>query len=113
MGTPQEETMNRTIRFAGLAMMLVMVVMGFTQTRAEGQVRLSVRQSKLINGFEAQLRGDYRENNGVPERLNAQLERINIPAGTPVAFCVFSNGVNTLIGVGKVATVGGIPTASV
>ena len=86
--------MNTKIRFAGLAMMLSMAVLGTTsQMHADQQVRFSARENKMINGFETELRGDYREQPG-RSRLNAQLEKINIPAGTPVAFCLVQNGVN-------------------
>jgi hypothetical protein len=103
--------MNTKIRFAGLAMMLSMAVLGTTsQMRADQQVRFSARENKMINGFETELRGDYREQPG-RSRLNAQLEKINIPAGTPVAFCLVQNGVKTLLGVGHVG--GAVPEASV
>ena len=105
--------MNTKNRLASLTMMLVMVVMGTnSQMWADSEVRLSARKSKIINGFEAQLRGDYREQ-VTPIRLNSELEKINLPVGTPVAFCLLQNGVNTLLGVGHVAMVGGVPTASV
>ena len=71
-------------------------------------MRLTARRTKTINGIDAQLRGDYRERT-VPVRLNADLEDINIPLGQPVAFCLLQNGVRTLIGVGQVALIGGIP----
>jgi hypothetical protein len=103
--------MNKRIKFAGLAMMLVMAVTGTTsQMWADQQVRLRARQNKTINGFEAELRGDYREQRG-PSRLNAELEKINLPAGTPVAFCLVQNGVRSLLGVGHVG--GAVPEASV
>jgi hypothetical protein len=111
MGISQEDKMKTSIRLAGLAMMLVMVVMGTTsQMFADQQLRLSARANRRINGFEAELRGDYREKNG-PSRLNAELEKINLPAGTAVAFCLVQNGAKSLIGIGHVG--GAIPTASV
>ena len=66
------------------------------------QTRLSARKNKVINGIEAQLRGDYREKSS-PSRLNSELEDINIPVGTKVAFCLVQDGVKTLVGVGQVA----------
>ena len=103
--------MNTKIRIAGLAMMIAMAVMGTTsKVWADQQVRLRARQNRVITGFEAELRGDYREQNG-PSRLNAQLEKINLPAGTAVAFCLVQNGVPSLIGVGHVG--GTVPEASV
>ena len=102
---------DRKVRLASLAVLLVVAIMGST-TAAWAQTRLSARKNKVINGIEAQLRGDYRANPN-PIRLNAELENINIPVGTKVAFCLLQNGVKSLIGVGQVTLVGGIPTASV
>ena len=47
-----------------------------------------------------------RESNGVPTRLTAQLERINIPTGTPIAFCLVDSItlVKTKLGVGNGGT---------
>jgi len=105
--------MNKKIRYASMAMMLVMALMGTTsQMWAQQQVRLRARQNKVINGIEAQLRGDFREA-ASPIRLNSELENINMRAGTPVAFCLLKGGVRTLLGVGRVAVVGGVPVASV
>jgi hypothetical protein len=102
---------TQTIRLASLTMVLVFSVMSSAWAQ---QVRLSARKNKIINGIEAELRGDYRAKaNGSPIRLNSELDNINIPVGTPVAFCLLQNGVKTLLGVGQVALVGGIPVASV
>jgi len=95
-----------------LSLLFALVILGATSSAWAQQVRLSARRNKVINGVEAQLRGDYRARNA-PVRLNAELEDINIPRGTKVAFCLTQNGVNTRIGVGRVVLVGGIPTASV
>jgi hypothetical protein len=76
------------------------------------QVQLKARTNRVINGIEAELRGDYRES-ASPIRLNSDLENINMPVGTPVAFCLLQNGVKTLLGVGKIAVVGGVPQATV
>ncbi len=103
---------NTRIRFASLAAVLVLAIMASASQMWAQQVRLSARKNKIINGIEAQLRGDFRANQN-PVRLNAELENINIPVGTRVAFCLLQNGVKSLIGVGQVALVGGIPTASV
>lgn len=104
--------MNTKIRLAGLAAVMVLAIMASATQMSAQQVRLSARKTKVINGIEAQLRGDYREK-GSPIRLNSELENINIPVGTRVAMCLLQNGVKTLIGVGQVTLVGGIPTASV
>jgi hypothetical protein len=78
-------------------------------------VELGVHKNKIINGFEVELRGDYLESNGTPTRLTAELDHINIPVGTPIAFCVQDSltMVKTKIGVGKIRLVGGIPTVEV
>jgi hypothetical protein len=96
--------MKTNIRFASLAILSVVAVMGTsTQVWADKQqqLELKARQNKQINVFEAELRGDYREKIG-PDRLNAELEKINLPAGTPVAFCLVHGGVATSIGVTNV-----------
>lgn len=100
----------RKMRLASTAL-LVLAIMSAASAWAQN-VRLSARKNKIINGIEAQLRGDFRANPN-PSRLNAELENINIPVGTKVAFCLLQNGVKSLVGVGKVTLVGGIPTASV
>jgi len=105
--------MKTTMRFASLAMMLLVAVpWGNAQAEADKGLQLTARATKVINGFETELRGDYREQNG-PSRLNIQLEKVNLPLGTPVAFCVMHAGVNTMVGIGKVATVAGSPTATI
>ena len=105
---------NSNIRFAGLVMALTLVLIGTNQVWAQNtpQTRLAVRKNKVINGIEAQLRGDYRENNS-PLSLNSQLENIHIPLGKPVAFCLVQDGVLTKLGLGRIAMVGGVPTATV
>jgi hypothetical protein len=65
------------------------------------QVEFKARQNKQINGFEAELRGDFRDRKGT-DRLNSELEKINLPVGTPIAFCLVHNGASTLIGVANV-----------
>lgn len=104
--------MNTRTRFAGLAAVMVLAIMASATQMSAQQVRLRARQNKTINSIEAQLRGDFRANAN-PVRLNAELENINIPVGTKVAFCLVQNGVKSLVGVGQVTLVGGIPTASV
>jgi hypothetical protein len=74
--------------------------------------RRPVRRNKVINGIEAELRGSYRARTS-PIQLNSELDNINIPVGTPVAFCLLQNGVKTLLGVGQITLVGGTPTAVV
>jgi hypothetical protein len=102
------------VRLAATAALVLLGVGSMSQAWAQDAkgVRLTARKNVQINGFEAQLRGDYRES-GTPTRLNAELEHINIPVGTKVAFCTVRNGVSTLVGVGSVRTIGGVLTASV
>jgi len=107
--------MKSKIRFAGLAMMSVMAVLGSTivlRADQQQQLELRARQNKQINGFEAELRGDYRERPG-RDRLNAELEKINLPAGTPVAFCLVHGGASSVIGVADVVKVGGVLHAQI
>jgi hypothetical protein len=113
MALPEKEDMRNTKRFASLAAMAIMAIVCSASPMWGQDIRLAARKNKVINKIEAQLRGDYRESNGTPLRLNAELENINIPVGTPVAFCMVQNLVKTKIGVGKVAMVGGILVASV
>jgi hypothetical protein len=103
--------MNTRNRFASIAMMSVMVVIGVSsQMWADQQTRFRARENKLINGFETELRGDYRESHS-PDRLNVELEKINLPAGTKVAFCLLHDGVKSLIGVSTVGIEGGVSVA--
>ena len=105
--------MKTRMRFATVAALLVLTIMSSSsQSWADQQTRLRARKNKVVNGIEAELRGDYRENNA-PIRLNSELEQINIPAGTPVAFCLVQDGVSTLLGVGRVVLIGGVQVASV
>jgi hypothetical protein len=111
MGISQEETFMKKNRIAA-AMMGVMVVLGMSANMwADGGTRLRASVNKRINGFEAELRGDFREDHGVPDRLNSELEKINLPIGTKVAFCLVQGGTTTLLGVAKVQTQAGISVA--
>ncbi|MBI3475141.1 MAG: hypothetical protein HY010_05375 [Acidobacteria bacterium] len=102
--------MNTKIRFAGLAAMLTLAIMA-SASPMWGQ-QLNARKDKTINGVQAELRGNFRVKGG-STRLNSELDNINIPVGTKVAFCLLQNGVKTLLGVGQVAMVAGVPTAVV
>jgi hypothetical protein len=103
--------MKTTVRFAMVMTLLIVAAGAFGQEGAKG-TRLTARADKTINGFKSELRGDYRES-GTPTQLTAELEQINIPIGTKVAFCTVKNGFSTLLGVASVTTVGGELTASV
>jgi hypothetical protein len=113
---PKEENMKTKMKFASLAMMSVMAVLGTTNQvwadKGQQQLELRARQNKMINGFEAELRGDYRERSG-RDRLNAELEKINLPAKTPIAFCLVQNGDSTLIGVANVRKSAGVLRAEI
>ena len=106
--------MRSTKRLASLAAVALGIACLASPMWAQ-DIRLLARRNKVINGIEAQLRGDYRESNGTPLQLSADLENINLPVGTPVAFCAKNSVtlVKTKIGVGKVALVGGILVATV
>jgi hypothetical protein len=112
----KEENMKTKMKFASLAMMSIMAVLGTTNQvwadKGQQQLELRARQNKIINHFEAELRGDYRERPG-RDRLNAELEKINIPVGTPVAFCLVQNGNSTMIGVANVRKSGGTLQAEI
>ena len=103
---------NVRIRLASLAALVVMGVVCSASPLWGQQVRLRARQNKVINGIEAELRGDFRAAAN-PIRLNAELDNINLPVGTPVAFCLLQNGVKTKIGVGRVAMIAGVQVAEV
>jgi len=103
---------NTGVRFTGMAAMAVVAIMSLANPAWAQEIRLRARQNKQINGIEAQLRGDYRERAN-PVRLNSELENINLPVGTPVAFCLVQNGVKSRLGVGRVAVVGGVRVATV
>ena len=80
--------MRNTKRLAGLAAIAITAIFCSASPMWGQDIRLQARKNKVIDGIEAQLRGDYRESNGTPMRLNADLENINLPVGTPVAFCL-------------------------
>ena len=98
-----------------LAALLALTALGSANQIWAQSLELGVHKNKIINGIEAELRGDYQENNGVPSRLTAQLDHIKIPVGTPIAFCLVDSVtlVKTKLGVAKVRMLAGIPTAEV
>src|SRR5262245_55595593 len=59
-----------------------------------GEVRLRARGQAVINGIEAELRGDF-ERRPDRTRLDGQLENINLPVGSAISFCLMQ-GVNTI-----------------
>src|SRR5262245_13095050 len=52
-----------------------------------GEVRLRARGQAVINGIEAELRGDF-ERRPDRTRLDGQLENINLPLGSAISFCL-------------------------
>ena len=104
----------RNRKVAGLVGLVVAGVVCSGSAIWAQQTRLRARKNKVVNGLEAQLRGDYRETGGSPSRLSVDLENINIPVGTPVAFCLVDSVTltRTKIAEGPVAVVGGILVAS-
>lgn len=97
-----------------ITILLALTVLGSSQLWAQS-LELGVHQNKIINGLQAELRGDYQENNGVPNRLTAELDHIKIPVGTPIAFCLQDSVtlIKTKVGVGKVRLLAGVRTATV
>jgi hypothetical protein len=107
--------MNNKLRFASLAILSVMAVLGTTRllhADNQQQLELKARQNRQINGFETELRGDYRERVG-RDRLNAELEKINLPVRTPIAFCLVHAGIQSPIGIANVLKAGGIFEAEI
>ncbi len=105
--------MKNKNRVAVTMLGIIAVVCISASVWADQQTRFRARENKLINGFETELRGDYRETHGSPDRLNAELEKINLPIGTKVAFCLVQNGVSSLVGVARVQKQAGISVAEV
>jgi hypothetical protein len=114
------------MKFAGFVLVMAMMLAGSgrlwaqadtdavtdAQTGAQAQTRLTARSTAVINGIRAELRGDYRAA-GAPIRLNAELENLNLPIGTQVAFCLLQGGVKSMAGVGKVALKAGVRVAEI
>jgi hypothetical protein len=119
---------NAGIKFAGFVLVMAMMLAGsgrlwaqddadadamsVAQPDSGGTIQLTARTTTVINGIRAELRGDYRAA-ATPIRLNSQLENLNLPIGTPVAFCLLQGTVKHMVGVGKVAIIGGVRTAKV
>jgi len=103
---------NMRTRFASLAALVIMGVVCSASPLWGQEIRLRARENKVINGIEAELRGDFRAAAN-PIRLNAELDNINIPVGTRIAFCLVQNGVKTKIGVARVAVIAGVQVAEV
>jgi hypothetical protein len=56
--------------------------------------RLQARAQRVIRGIEAELRGDFRRQNGDRDdggrrkRLRGELDNINLPGSTEISFCL-------------------------
>src|SRR5262249_42519658 len=72
-----------------------------TPTPMGGEVELSARGEAVINGVEAELRGNF-EQRPDRTRLDGQLENINIPVGSAISFCLMHGGQTTPLAVGSV-----------
>jgi hypothetical protein len=77
-----------------------------------GELRFRARGEAAINGIEAELRGDFRvASSPFRERLSAELQNINIPLGTAVAFCLVRSTGITRVRVARVKLQAGIKVA--
>jgi len=78
----------------------------------DNQTRLRARGEAAINGIEAELRGDFRvESSPFRERLSTELQNINLPLGTPVAFCLVRSTGTIRVRVARVKLEAGIKVA--
>jgi hypothetical protein len=50
-----------------LAALLALTILGYASQVWAKSLKLGVHKNKIINGFEAELRGDYQVNNGTPQ----------------------------------------------
>jgi hypothetical protein len=117
---------SKRLKFAGFVLVMAMMLAGSgslwaqddtdamtdSQPDAKAQTRLTARVNTVINGIRSELRGDYRAA-ASPIRLNAELEQLNLPIGTPVAFCLLQGGVKHLAGVGRVHLKAGVRVAEI
>lgn len=100
---------NRSVFIGGT---IVLLIAASVASWAASTIRLRARANALINGITAQLRGDFRSS-GTPIRLNSELEMVNLPVGTRVAFCLVQGGAPTQLGTGRVLVLAGVRTAFV
>jgi hypothetical protein len=64
-----------------------------------GEVRLRARGEAIINGVEAELRGNF-ERRPDRIRLDGELEDINLPVGSAISFCLVQGGRTMPLAVG-------------
>jgi hypothetical protein len=74
------------------------------------QIRLRARGSEVVNDVVAELNGDFRVD-GSRQRLEAELENIALPLGTPISFCLVCGTVDTPVATGKVKLKGQLKVA--
>lgn len=70
-----------------------------TPTPVSGEVELSARGEAVINGIQAELRGQF-ERRPDRTRLDGQLENINLPLGSAISFCLVQGGQTIPLAVG-------------
>jgi len=72
-----------------------------TPTPVSREVELSARGEAVINGVQAELRGNF-EQRPDRTRLDGQLGNINIPVGSAISFCLIHGGQTIQLAVGTV-----------
>ncbi len=73
---------------------------------SEDEIRLRARGQAVVNDIEAQLNGDFRSRPS-RQRLEGELQNINLDVGTPISFCLVSGGESTLVATAHVEREGG------
>jgi hypothetical protein len=73
-------------------------------------MRLRAKGSEVVNDVVAELNSDFIVD-GSRQRLQAQLENIALPLGSPISFCLVSGTVTTPVAIGKVKLEGQLKVA--
>jgi hypothetical protein len=73
-------------------------------------MKLRAKGSEVVNDVVAELNGDFIVD-GSRQRLQAELENIALPLGTPISFCLVSGTVTTPVAIGKVKLEGQLKVA--
>jgi hypothetical protein len=84
---------------------------GTSSTRSGGSnsasgttgTQLRAKSVTVVNGIQAELEGEVR-NGTTGSRFKAEVENVNLPVGSQVAFCVGPSGSTTLAGASAVST---------
>jgi hypothetical protein len=71
---------------------------------------LRARGSEVVNDVVAELNGEFRAD-GSRQRLEAKVENIALPLGTPISFCLVSGTRTTPVATGKVKLEGQLKVA--